>query len=156
MTSSFAMALELHRKHGMPVGAEPANLSQDRRRLRLRLLGEEVGELVAAMVGLDPVQTQRLCDDLVKRFLYEESANYCVPRVVLASVAQESVDVHAVVSGTMVEYGLPEDAVAHVVQVANLAKVNDPGAKLRKPPGWRPPDIEAAIEHGLALAGCRP
>lgn len=146
MTTSFEKALELHRAHGMPAAAEPANLTQERRRLRLTLLAEEIAELVGAMVGLNDGYLQTLKDDLVRRFLHEESAHYFVPYVNLPAIAQEACDVHAVVSGTLVEYGLPEDAVYEVVHAANMGKVNVPGAKLRKPPGWRPPDVVGAIE----------
>jgi predicted HAD superfamily Cof-like phosphohydrolase len=149
--SSFERAVEFHRALDLPVGLRPQNLTQRRRRLRLALLGEEVGELVAAEVGLDDRATERLKNDLVHRFLHEETANYHVPRVDLAHIAKEACDVHTVVSGDMVERGIDEDRVFDVVHASNMAKAGGPvraDGKRLKPRGWRPPDVVAALAPG--------
>lgn len=146
--TSFEMALEFHRALDLPVAAAATNLTQDRRRLRLTLLGEEVGELVAAEVGLDDPQTEKLKDDLVRRFLHEETANYCPVRVDHAHILKEAIDVHVVVSGDMVERGLHEDPAYAVVHESNLAKTGGGrrgDGKIQKPAGWRPPDVASAI-----------
>jgi predicted HAD superfamily Cof-like phosphohydrolase len=155
MRTSFDMAREFHRALDLPIGERPQNLTQERRRLRLTLLGEEVGELVAAEIGLDDRQTETLKDDLVRRFLYEEKANYFLPRIDPAHIAKEACDVHVVVSGDMVERGIPEDAAYAAVHASNMAKAGGPvrsDGKRLKPKDWRPPDVASAIDDWVAEA----
>lgn len=153
--TSLEMALEFHRALDLPVADRPINLTQDRRRLRLTLLGEEVGELVAAEVGLDDRQTETLKNDLARRFLHEETTNYCPRRIDTAAIAKEACDVHVVISGDMAERGIPEDDVYAVVHKSNLAKAGGPrrpDGKQLKPASWCPPDVVAAITAATEAA----
>lgn len=86
---------------------------------RRRLIAEEAEEL-AAEVGGDRVK-----------------------------VAHEAIDLIYVALGALVEAGIsPEEAAAAWAEVhrANMNKTVEPGQwKARKPAGWRPPDVRAAM-----------
>lgn len=120
-------------------------MSEDRLRLRLALVAEEVAELVAAMCCYGEDETNALKKWLVASFdeCADDAGN--TTHTDLAEVAKELVDVHAVVSGTAVEYGIPEDRAYAEVHRANMAKRNEVGRKLVKPEGWTPPDVARAI-----------
>lgn len=123
-TSYYADVLEFHHAFDVPVAtAVSGTLAPERLALRRRLLAEEYAELLEAMDGGDP-----------------------------AEIAKEGADLVVVVLGAMAEYGIPFDAVWAAVHRSNMAKVGPDGqptyradGKVLKPPGWRKPDIAAAI-----------
>lgn len=68
----------------------------------------------------------------------------------LPGFADALADLVWVTIGTAVEAGIPFDAVWCEVRAANMAKAGgtlDATGKLQKPPGWRPPDVEAIIRR---------
>lgn len=140
--TSYEMALEFHQALGLPIGS---GMPDEALRRRLTLIGEEVGELVAAMCGYGDPQARMLSDYLVGCFRrYAENAR--TPD--LAEVAKEIVDVHVVTSGAAVEYGIPEDDVYAVVHRSNLAKAGGPrraDGKVLKPEGWQAPDVARVL-----------
>jgi predicted HAD superfamily Cof-like phosphohydrolase len=145
--TSEEMAAQFHEAMGFPVALEPAPLAPDRLRLRLTLIAEEVAELLCAMLGGDSRDAELLAATF-RRSMYSlaAKADRTVPD--LAAIAKELCDVHVVVSGTAVEYGIPEDRVYAEVHRSNMAKVGGPireDGKQLKPDGWTPPDIEAAM-----------
>lgn len=92
--------------------------------LRIRLMAEELGEVIEGMLANDPVM-----------------------------VADGLVDLTYVVAGTGVTYGLPLDAVWEEVQRANMDKfpggvaTKDANGKVIKPDGWRPPNVGLAMRR---------
>lgn len=146
--TSFEQTLEFHLALGLPVGDAPATISDERLHLRLALIGEEVAELVAALSGLGVVQTEFLRKRLVAMFV--GYARVGGGGRDLAAIAKEAIDVHVVTSGTLVEYGIPEDDVASEVHRSNMAKAGGPrriDGKALKPPGWVAPDVAAVLER---------
>ena len=71
-------------------------------------------------------------------------------------VAHEAIDLIYVALGALVEAGIsPEEAAAAWAEVhrANMDKTVEPGQwKARKPEGWQPPDVRAAMAAARAQA----
>lgn len=104
-----------------PIQSTPAIPSEDRKRLRIDLVTEEVvKELLPAMEA----------DDIEK-------------------IADAMIDSIYVIVGAALEYGIPLDLIWPIVQSANMAKVTSTVAKradgkVLKPEGWVPPDAAIA------------
>lgn len=148
--TSEQMAREFHEALDIPQDYHPKLIDMDRLRLRLRLILEEVTELVCAMTGQTELQTefhQKTMDIWIEQLINEGSAR----DIDLVKIADGCVDSHVVISGTAIEYGLPEDEVYEEVHRTNMAKVDGPireDGKRLKPEGWEPPDIAGILaEH---------
>jgi predicted HAD superfamily Cof-like phosphohydrolase len=90
--------------------------------LRLKLLAEEVAELITATTNEDIVE-----------------------------IADGIADVIYVAVGMALANGIPLDAVWDEVQRSNMAKVGGAtrqDGKVLKPEGWQPPNIEAVLFGG--------
>ncbi|HSN03736.1 MazG nucleotide pyrophosphohydrolase domain-containing protein [Nitrospira sp. NS4] len=94
MTDEQAMVEEFHRKFEIVVQTAPAEVSEDTKRLRVRLIQEEFDELKESMAAGD-----------------------------LPAVAKEMADLLYVVYGTAVSYGIDMDPVFREVHRSNLSKV---------------------------------
>jgi predicted HAD superfamily Cof-like phosphohydrolase len=101
----------------------PSVPAPERVALRIKLMKEELNELLDGIAFNNMVEIADGCADLV-----------------------------VVVLGTADEYGIPFDRVWKEVHRSNMAKmggeVRADGKKL-KPPGWTPPDIDAVLKGKL-------
>lgn len=125
-SSFFDDVRDFHVLFNLPVGKIPAFTDVDDVELRMRLVREEIKELVDAHVARDMVE-----------------------------VADAIADTIYVLCGMAVSYGVPLNEVWTEVQRTNMAKVGENGpiyradGKVAKPDGWQPPDIESIIvAHG--------
>lgn len=120
MTDEQSMVEEFHRKFEIVIQGIPADLTDETKRLRVRLIQEEFDELKEAMVA-GP----------------------------LSSVAKELADLLYVVYGTAVSYGIDMDPVFREVHRSNLSKVGgykrDDG-KWVKPATYSPARLEPILE----------
>lgn len=119
MTDEQSMVEEFHRKFDIPVQAYPAAISEETKRLRIRLIQEEFDELKEAMA--------------------EDS---------LPALAKEMADLLYVVYGTAVSYGIDMDQVFREVHRSNLSKVGGykrEDGKWVKPPTYSPASIEPIL-----------
>ncbi len=143
--TSETMVREFHKALDHPIGEKPGDIDDFRRMLRASLIGEEVTELLCAIFGLSAKQEHyykevvtRMIDDMAVR---RGDAN-------LVEIADGCCDVHYVVSGTAIEFGIPEDAVYAEVHRSNMAKQGGPtrpDGKTLKPEGWLPPDVAGVL-----------
>lgn len=131
------MVKAFHKKMGQPVADRPTIPSEEQRRLRAQLVLEEALELVDAL-GFDVAAAS-----IGGRRVVSLPPN---SRESLERIAQENADLRYVCHGNDVVTGVPPDVFAEVHR-ANMEKV--PGAtpteKIRKPKGWRPPDVRMAL-----------
>jgi predicted HAD superfamily Cof-like phosphohydrolase len=147
--TSEQMVREFHR---VVVGAdapEPevptAELRDDRLYLRGTLIVEEVTELLAAMCGYHG-KTEKAFKNQMKAMwdaMWEQRRS---PDLV--EIADGCVDSHVVISGTALEFGIPEDAVYVEVHRSNMDKAGGPvraDGKRLKPEGWKPPDVAGVL-----------
>lgn len=114
---------EFHQSFGQPVALSPSPLPEERHRLRIDLIAEELDEYREALASHDVVAQADALADL----LY-------------------------VVYGAGVETGLDLDAVLAEVHRSNMTKLGPDGApvylpsgKVTKGPDYQPPDIPAVL-----------
>lgn len=139
---------EFHQAFGQPVLDRPQVPSDDRVRLRLRLISEEFFELLRA-AATNPIISNTVfeAETKVRSFI-----DTCKVRVDLPELADALADLDYVCEGTRLEFGIDGGPVADEVQRSNLAKVWPDGTvhksetgKVLKPPSWSPPDIAGVL-----------
>lgn len=130
MTDYQGLVEEFHRAYHLPVADEPNIPDETLRRLRLRLLKEEV-----------------------KEYQDEETE---IMAVSLAKIAKELADVIYVAFGTAATYGIPMDQVFEEVHRSNMSKLGVDGTpikrgdgKVLKGPNYSPADIETILRRRL-------
>lgn len=141
---------EFHRVMGIESRTTPGLPDERTMRLRLRLVMEEAFELLAASVSRgDAEYVASLLHDTFR------AIDGAMLEPDLVEVADALADLDYVVAGTRLALGIPGQAVADEVHRANMAKapggvvLRDGRGKVRKPPGWTPPDVAAVLErHG--------
>ena len=130
MRNEQAMVEEFHRKFSILAQSTPADLNEETKRLRVRLIEEEFDELKESMVGGD-----------------------------LAAVAKEMADLLYVVYGTAVSYGIDMDPVFREVHRSNMSKVGGykrEDGKWVKPATYSPARIEPILaEQGSVQSEAR-
>lgn len=114
--------------------------------LRVRLILEEALEFAEASgvaiytVGPNGLENL-LMDDLTFDDVQEED---------FVEIADACADLNYVVAGGALSYGIDLEPVDEEVHRSNLAKFGpgswkDENGKIRKPPGWTPPDIKGVL-----------
>lgn len=136
-----------HRLMGQPVCHLPKVPSEERVRLRLRLISEEFIELLEATFG------ERCMIDNVAAMLANIIGG-AEPglglRVNLPEFADALADLEYVIHGTHAEFGIKGHKVFAIVHAANLAKLGGTvraDGKLIKPADWQAPDIEGELRR---------
>jgi len=121
--SYFTDVKEFHQAFGQRIGDKPELPNIEERKLRIKLLDEEVFEYTDA----------EYADDLVE-------------------IADALADIIYIACGTAVSYGIPLDDVFAEVNRSNMAKLVDgkvirrADGKVQKPEGWTAPDIKGVLE----------
>lgn len=130
MRDEQAMVEEFHRTFSIVAQEIPADLDEETKRLRVRLIEEEFDELKESMVGGD-----------------------------LAAIAKEMADLLYVVYGTAVSYGIDMDPVFREVHRSNMSKVGGykrEDGKWMKPATYSPACIEPILaEQGPVQSEAR-
>lgn len=120
MTDEQAMVKAFHNKFEIVAQTVPADVNEETKQLRIRLIQEEFDELKEAMA----------------------TGN-------LATVAKEMADLLYVTYGTAVSYGIDMEPVFREVHRSNLSKIGGykrADGKWVKPPTYSPADIESLLE----------
>lgn len=128
-----------HKLFDLPILGEPVIPSEERVRIRMRLLTEEFFEVLFAVYGpgfaIERAQVMRDVDETPLR-------------VNLPELAKELADVDVIIEGTRLEFGIHGAPIAVLVHASNMAKeggtLREDG-KVLKPEGWQPPDIEGEL-----------
>lgn len=144
-----AWVLEFYQKFRIPFSFSPVVPSEDRVRLKVRLIVEEACEVVAAAfpdrVGL----IEAIYDDLNQIISNSE------PNVDLVKMADGLADLAYVVEGANLEFGIDSLKVLKVVHDANMKKEGGGSrldGKVLKPLGWVAPDVLGELKkQGLLL-----
>lgn len=125
MTDEQSMVEEFHKKFDIFVQASPTEVSEDTKRLRIRLIQEEFDELKESMAEGN-----------------------------LAALAKEMADLLYVVYGTAVSYGIDMEPVFREVHRSNLSKVGGykrEDGKWVKPPTYSPARIEPLLAAQMSV-----
>lgn len=121
------------------------DLHGDRVYLRGVLIVEEVTELLAAICGFHGKQEKQF--KLQMHAMWDRMYNDR-NEPDLVEIADGCCDSHVVISGTAIEFGIPEDAVYKEVHRSNMAKAGGPireDGKRLKPEGWKAPDVRGVL-----------
>lgn len=118
---------EFHKTYGQPIADTPGLLDNDRFKLRLELIEEELDEFVEAAVNYD-----------------------------LVGIADSLGDLLYVVIGAALEYGIPIDDVVAEIHRSNLSKLDENGKPLYREDGkvlksslFIAPDLKKVLsDHG--------
>jgi predicted HAD superfamily Cof-like phosphohydrolase len=147
-TSFSAQVMAFHMAVDHPVATVPKVPRSERCKLREDFIISEFVELMYAMRGIkadDPVValgkvTMRNLLDAIT--LPEGPPN-------IEEVARQIADLHYVLSGTSLEFGIPENEVFREVHLANMKKAGGPKREDDKqlpPEGWEPPDVQGVLD----------
>lgn len=120
MTDEQSMVEEFHRKFEILIQNAPADVTDETKRLRVRLIQEEFNELKESMAEGN-----------------------------LASIAKEMADLLYVVYGTAVSYGIDMEPVFQEVHRSNLSKVGGykrADGKWVKPATYSPARMEPILD----------
>lgn len=133
---------EFHVAMNCPTLSTPQLISDDRVRLRLKLIGEEFFELISAMTPEGKNTLQESIED------FKTAVDALTIGVDIAAMADALADLDYVIEGTRLEFGIDGAPIADEVHRANMTKlggkVREDG-KILKPEGWTPPDIEGEL-----------
>ncbi len=140
------MVREFHAKFDQTIGERPDASDEKLVRFRMRLIAEELLELVVAAYGdckVEPWALRRL----------HEAAKYvvetCPVRVDLPAFVDACVDLSYVLEGSLVSLGVDSTPVWAEVQKSNMAKTGGTrgDGKIQKGPEWVAPDIEGELRR---------
>ena len=130
--SYFTDVRDFHQAFGQRVGEKPELPDIEERKLRIKLLDEEVLEYTDA----------EYADNLVE-------------------IADALADIIYIACGTAVSYGIPLDDVFAEVHRSNMAKLVDgkvirrEDGKIQKPAEWTPPDIRSILDKAHTKYICK-
>lgn len=143
-TDRKTIVREFHAKFDCPIGERPHLLSDDRVRFRMKLIAEEFVEAMRAAYG-DSRQEPWRFDRMVEfiNFVVEQ----CPVKVDLCEWADALIDLPFVCEGSLIEAGIDSTPLWTEVAKTNMAKEPaELGKKVKKPPGWAPPDIAGLLK----------
>jgi predicted HAD superfamily Cof-like phosphohydrolase len=130
--SFYTDVKDFHQAFGQRIGEKPELPDIEERKLRIKLLDEEVFEYTDA----------EYADDLVE-------------------IADALADIIYIACGTAVSYGIPLDDVFAEVHRSNMAKLVDgkvirrEDGKIQKPEGWTAPDIRSVLDKAHTKYICK-
>lgn len=133
---------------GHDVGASPHVPPERSLRLGLRLVAEEVFEILQAAFVIDSecFQTVDECRDATMRIIDEARLDVDLP-----ALADGVIDSKFVLEGLLIRCGINGKPLWDLVTKANLTKAAGPvdpvTGKKGKPPGFVPPDIEGELKR---------
>jgi len=143
---------EFHRAMGVPILPTPQVPSDDRVRLRCRLILEECLEFIESCVDVGEGQPWHVSFKSAA-LNFAAAIDKSAVRVDLPLAADALADIAYVVEGSNLEFGIDSGPVLDEVQRANMAKANGPrraDGKVMKPEGWTAPDIAGVLERQKA------
>jgi predicted HAD superfamily Cof-like phosphohydrolase len=134
---------EFHNAVGQPILAKPSVPSDERVRLRARLIAEEFFEVLEAMFSHADRNNIQDLHARVRGFIEGGWVQVDLPLL-----ADGLADLDYVSEGTRLEFGIDGDPIAEEVHRANMAKTGAAkraDGKIEKPPGWTPPDVAGEL-----------
>lgn len=136
--------LEFHEKFDVPVRAWPGLPDPDEIRLRWALIFEEVKETGEALGFKSSIMEEIMAEI----WAWNPDPN----KVDLVELTDGLGDVDYVVEGCRQVFGVNGESIANEIHKTNMAKTGgrkDSTGKIRKPPGWKAPEIRRLlIEQG--------
>lgn len=143
---------EFHRAFGVPVHDKPTVPSDERVRLRARLMAEEFFETLEAMFDQEGVAADVISD---ARASLKYLVDRCYVKVDLVGIADGLADQIYIAQGSALELGIPLEECVREVCRSNSTKLGAPireDGKVGKPDTYEPPQLERVLfgETGAA------
>lgn len=142
VSSHQSLVRAFHEKFAIPVLDRPQVPSDERVRLRLRLIAEEFQELMHACLDIN--------DD--SAFMMEKTLDMiveeCPVNVILPEAIDALGDLEYVIAGSACEFGTDMGPIFQAIHAANMRKDGggqDAQGKIQKPPGWVAPDVAGLL-----------
>jgi predicted HAD superfamily Cof-like phosphohydrolase len=155
VTKLRAQVSEFHRMIGAPINTTPQVPSYERISLRLKLIAEEVFELIEAVRVSRRWRSKNASSRFLLASIRTDVFNVieCINQdrdteLDLPAFADALADIDYVVEGARLEFGINGSPIADEVHRANMAKVGGPkraDGKHMKPEGWTPPDVAGEL-----------
>lgn len=135
MDSSQKQVAEFHHHFNVPIGEVPTAIPEDRARLRVRLIAEELQEYADA-AGL-----------AVRIEVLEDESRRGLADVV--EIADALGDLRYVVEGSALEHGIDLEPITREIHRSNMTKTGAPdaGGKITKGEGYQPPILGPWLER---------
>jgi predicted HAD superfamily Cof-like phosphohydrolase len=122
-----------------------SNMFQDVKKFQTAV-GQHIGQAPVFPGAKERKLRKKLLREEVKEYFDGEKAED------IENVAKELADIIYIVCGTAASYGIPLDVVFDEVHKSNMAKLGPDGkpnrredGKILKPDGWTPPDIKKIL-----------
>lgn len=160
-STPFQLVGEFHSAFGHPVRKVPTTLTSDELALRLRILLEEVREVVEAAYGVGNGSAHLHVTDVLVAL--KKAANYVATigkwgpdkfPTDFANLAKELSDLEYVTVGFSHVAGLPHDDIFQEVHRSNMSKagpdgrpIYDEGGKILKGPNYSPANVEKILKE---------
>lgn len=141
MTEIQNQVKEFHEAMDLPIGKKPGMISDDRVKLRLRLIAEEFFETLSAATGATFLHAKDLVMDAINGSKPNESLD-------IEEFVDGLADLDYVVEGSRTEMGIDGGPIAEEVHAANMRKVGGQlreDGKKQKPIGWVGPNIKQRL-----------
>jgi len=154
MASFSAQVTAFHMAVSHPVKTVPEVPPKARCQLREDFIVSEFIELMYAMRGVKADDPAVAIGKLAMKQLLNAVALPDKPPNI-EEVARQIADLHYVLSGTSLEFGIPENEVFREVHLANMKKVGGPRREDDKqlpPEGWSPPDVKSVLDEARTRA----
>jgi len=161
MKHAFQQITELCKLYEQPIGDVRAPTYADLT-MRLRIIFEELGELIEAIVGPGNgfVEVfQQMTEAFLRTAAVAGRDGDPIDPESFVHVTDAIVDLTVVALGAGVSWGVPFAEAWEVIHASNMAKAagpKRPDGKKMKPEGWRPPDIAGVIAKAAATAPLQP
>jgi predicted HAD superfamily Cof-like phosphohydrolase len=142
VTKLSRQVVEFHKAFKLPTATRPTHLSDERVRLRLRLIAEEFFEALGACVEFAPSGIAD-AQQAVEFVIATSDLKIDMPELIDALA-----DIDYVVEGTRLEFGINGTPIADEVHRSNMSKVGGEirsDGKKMKGPNWTPPDIAGEL-----------
>jgi len=134
-----------HEAMDIPILNKPQVPSENRVRLRLRLIAEEFVELLEATYNIPSLLLLSI------KFILNLIVDSCEIDVNMEKFADSLGDIDYVNEGARLEFGINGEGIAAEIQAANMRKIGGPirpeDGKRLKPPGWVGPDILGELKR---------
>jgi predicted HAD superfamily Cof-like phosphohydrolase len=143
-----------HKAFDLPTATKPIIPSDDRIRLRLKLIAEEFFELLTAckVRPVGPAGTGPTAQEMVMQAIAEDYVRGPDGKWIIdfPQVVDTLADLDYVVEGTRLEFGINGSPIADEVHRSNMSKVGGEirsDGKKMKGPNWSPPDIAGELRR---------
>lgn len=143
MNKTQSQVKEFHKAFNVSTPECPTKLSDERLRLRARLVAEEFFEFMWSMFGKESGAIFNA------RQMVEQVINTQEPKLDMVEFCDSLADMIYVIYGSALEAGVDMEPISDEVHKSNMSKIGGPtrpDGKILKNPNWMPPNIKDILK----------